>query len=92
MSLQAEKAKIHLAGQLQDVAQLVQEPDVDQGVLAASIDQIDVHTHPAAGLIVHLDHAGEQIIPFDHRDVGLLVHWIAGDPQRKTPREPGTSY
>ena len=79
--LAGRKAEVHLAGQLEHVGQLVQEADVDQGVLGASIDQVDVHPHPAAGLVVHLDHAGEQIIPFDHRDVGLLVagmRWVPG--------------
>ncbi len=82
--LAGREAEVHLPDQLEHIGQLVQKADVDQRVLGASVDQVDVDTHPAAGLVVHLDHAGEHVIPFDHREVRLLMHGtrhlLAGPP------------
>ena len=77
--LAGREAEVHLADQLEDVDQLVEEPDVDQGVFGAAVDQVDVHAQPAPGLDVHLDHAGEQVVPLDHREVRLLVHVLASE-------------
>ena len=60
------EAEIHLADQLEHVGQLVEEPDVDQGEFRAAVDQVDVHPHPALRLVVHLDHAREDVTPLDH--------------------------
>ena len=64
--LAVREVELELADQFEDVDQVVEESHVDQGVLAPAVDQVDVHTHPAAGLIVHLDDAGEQIQPLGH--------------------------
>ena len=60
------EAEVHLPDQLEHVGQLVEEADVDQGVLRAAVDQVDVHPHPALRLVVHLDHAREDVTPLDH--------------------------
>ena len=70
--LAGREAEVHLPDQLQDVGQLVEEADVDQGVFRAAVDQVDIDPHPAASLVVHLDHAGEQEMPLNHGCIGLL--------------------
>ena len=51
--------KSDAADQLEDLGQLVEESDVDEGELGAAVDQVDVHAQPPASLHVHLDDAGE---------------------------------
>ena len=64
--LQAERLKSIWRISSRTSRQLVEEPDVDQGVLGAAVDQVDVHAQPAPRLDVHLDDAGEDVTAFDH--------------------------
>src|SRR5262249_1078523 len=65
--LARREAEVHLADQLEDLGQLVEEADVDQGVLGPAVDQVDVDPQAPPGLDVHLDDAGEDVAAFDHR-------------------------
>ena len=40
------QAEIHLPDQLQDIGELVEESDVDQGELGSAVDQVDVDPQP----------------------------------------------
>ena len=73
--LAGREAEVHLADQLEHVGQLVEEADVDQRVLGAAVDQVDVHPQPAPGLDVHLDHAGENVVTFDHPEAISSRNW-----------------
>ena len=70
--LAGREAEVHLPDQFQHVGEFVEEADVDQGVLPAAVDQVDIDPHPAPGLVVHLDHAGEEVVPLDHGCERLL--------------------
>ena len=40
--------------------------DVDEQELAAAVDEVDVDAQAAAGLVVHLDDVGKEILPRQH--------------------------
>ena len=69
--LAGREAEVHLADQLEDVGQLVEEADVDQRVFLAAVDQVDVHAEAASRLDVQLDHAGEDVVALDHAGARL---------------------
>ncbi len=60
------QVEVHLADQLDDLPDGILVADVDEQELGAAINEIDVDTQPSAGLVVHLDDVGKQILPRQH--------------------------
>ena len=58
--------KIELADQLDDLVDRFLEADVDQQPIGTVVDQIDVAAQPLAGLVVDLDHMGENRFTLQH--------------------------
>ena len=60
------QAEIHLPDQFQDVGELVEEADVDQGVFGPAVDQINVNPQAPSGLDIHLDHPRKNVATLNH--------------------------
>ena len=80
------QVEIHLPDQLDDLVDRVEVADVDEQELAAAVDEIDVDAQAPAGLVVHLDDVGEEILPRQHdrrpckkRISSLMIETPGGD-------------
>src|SRR5207249_2328211 len=60
------QVEVHAPDQLDDLLHRIEIADVDQDELAAAVDQVDVHPEAPAGLKVHLDDTGEEVLPLEH--------------------------
>src|SRR5579884_2532307 len=60
------QVEIHLANQLDDFVDGIEVADVDEKKLVAAIEKIDVDAQAPAGLVVHLDDSGEEVLPRQH--------------------------
>jgi hypothetical protein len=58
--------KVHLPDHLDDLVDALLVADVDQRPVAVVVDEIDVAADPPAGLVIHLDHTGEDRATFEH--------------------------
>src|SRR5262249_45237741 len=90
--LARRQAEVHLADQFDNFFDRVNKADVNKDELVASIDEINIHTKPAAGLVVHFDDIRKDVLPFQHawrnsqlpplperpaRQAGLTHRWMA---------------
>src|SRR5262249_16321804 len=55
------QVEVHPPDQFDDFLDRVEETDVDEHELAAAVDQVNVHSQPPSGLVIHLDDVWEQI-------------------------------
>ena len=65
--LALREREVERADEFDHLVERVLLADVDERPLGAAVDEVDVHPERPAGLEVQLDHAGEQVLPLDHR-------------------------
>ena len=61
--------KIQASDDLDDLLNRILVADVDQSPFGTVVDQVDATSQSPSRLIVHLDHAGKQLDPFDHQSL-----------------------
>ena len=76
------QAEVHLADQLEDFGELVEEADVDQRVLRAAVDEVNIHPKSASGLDIELDDARKDITTFDHTQAISTIDRTANVPYK----------
>ena len=60
------QVEIHLADQLDDLVHGFQIANVDEGEFRPTVDEVDVDAEAPAGLVVHLDDVGKEVLPRQH--------------------------
>src|SRR5207249_12139716 len=82
--LAGRQAEVHAADQVDDLVHGVEVADVDEQPFAAAVDEVEVDAQAAAGLVVHLDDAGEQVFASEHG--GTYLRRAPAAPQAASRR------
>src|SRR5579884_452030 len=64
--LAGRQVEVHAANQLDDFLHGIDIADVDEQKLVAAVEEIDVDAQAAAGLVIHLNDSGKQILSRQH--------------------------
>src|SRR5262249_34189918 len=60
------QVEVHLPDQLDDLLNGVLKADVDEEEFLATVDQVDVDSHAAPGLVVHFNDVRNEVLPLAH--------------------------